>query len=193
MHKPQLSEFTMDPRSQRQPLPPPPFVNPFIMQQLLELHGNIIPWCEGFYAGSLYHGQGLAQQPQHLYRTPSSGPHRNQRRKGSRKAEAQYRNNFSHGSPGTIAGDRSTGINPGYAQIGANDNTRAGKVWRTPSRTSLIADHNSTPQMRTKPYYRDRSSRTQKSLNRTDKVDPSVYAIPIMGSKSTSISLSILY
>ena len=112
----------MYPRNQ-QPLPPPLSVNPFmIMQQLLELHTNTIPWCEGFYAGSLY------QQNQHLYRTPSSGPHRNQRTKGSRKAEAQYFNKFLHESPGTITGDRSTGINPGYAQIGANGNARAGKV-----------------------------------------------------------------
>jgi hypothetical protein len=190
MHKPQLSEFTMDPRSQRQPLPSPPFVNPLIMQQLLELHGNIIPWFEGFYAGSLY--QGMAQQHQQLYRTPSSGPRRNQRRKGSRKTEAPYHYNSKHEPSETIAGDCSTGTNPGYAQIGAYDNTRTGKVWRTPSGTSLMADHNPYPQMRTKPYNRDRSSRIWKSLNRTDKIDPSVYAIPIMGSKSTLISLSIL-
>ena len=163
----------MDPRNQQQPLPPPPFINPFLMH-----------WCEGFYAGSLY--QGMAQQ--HLYRPPSSGPHRNQPRKGPQMAEAPYRYNLAHESPGTIAGDRSTGINPGYAQIGANGNTRAGKVWRTPSRTPLMADHNSTPQKRTKPYNRDRSRRNRKSrYSRTDKVDPSEYEIPIMGSQSTSI------
>ena len=177
MHQRQFSEFNMDPRNQQRPLPPPPFINPFLMH-----------WCEGFYAGSLY--QGMAQQNQHMYpsRPPNSGPHCNQRRKGSHKTEAQYCNNVSHESPGTIAGDRSTGINPGYAQINANGNTRAGKVWRTPSRTPLMADHNSTLQKRTKPYDRDRSSRNWKGqYSRTDKVNPSEYEIPIMGSQGTSI------
>ena len=145
----------MDPRNQQRPLPPPPSLNPFLIPPPQSLNHFLMPpppslnrflmhWCEGFYAGSLY--QGMAQQLPHLYRPPtwSSGPHRNQRRKGSHKAELQYRYNTTHESPGTIAGDRSTGINPGYAQINANGNTRAGKVWRTPSRTPLMADHNST-------------------------------------------------
>jgi hypothetical protein len=34
-----------------------------------------------------------------------------------------------HESSGTIAEDRSTGIHPSYARIGANDNAGAGKVW----------------------------------------------------------------
>ena len=140
MHKLQLSKLTMDPTNQRQQLlPPPPYVvNPFVMMQhLLELQANTIPWCEGLYslpfcAGPVY--QGMAQQLQHQYRAPSSGPSRNQRSRGSRKAEALYLYNLIHESSGTIAEDRSTGIHPGHARIGANDNTRAGKVRRTPSR-----------------------------------------------------------
>ena len=44
--------------------------------------------------------------------------------------------------------------------------------------------------MRTKPYNRDRSSRTRRK--RTDKVDPSVYKIPIVESKSRLISPSFI-
>jgi hypothetical protein len=137
----------MDPWNQRQHLPPPPSINPFIMQQLLELQANAMPWSEVFYGlpfctGPVY--QGMAQQHQHQYRAPSSGPCRNQRSKGSRKAEAQFLFHISHESSGTIAGDRSTSIHPGYARIGANNNTGAQKVWRTPSRNPLMADHNST-------------------------------------------------
>ena len=195
MHKPQrsVSELTLDPRYQRQPLPPPHSVNPFVMQYLLELlQANTIPWCEDFYGSPFCGGpvyQEMAQQNQHQYRAPSPGPSRNQRSKGSRKTEAQYLYNNLHESSGTIAGDdRSTGIHPDHARIGASNNTGAGKVWRTPSRDPLMADHNSTQQ--TKPYNRDRSNRTRRS--RTDKVDPSVYEIPIVESKGMLISLSIL-
>ena len=140
MHKFQLSKSTMDPTNQRQqPLPPPLYVvNPFVMMQhLLELQANTIPWCEGLYglpfcAGPAY--QGMDQQHQHQYRAPCSGPSRNQHSIGSRKAEALYLNKTTHESSGMIAEDRSTGIHPGHAPIGANDNTRAGKVRRTPSR-----------------------------------------------------------
>jgi hypothetical protein len=146
MHRLQLSE--MDPWNQRQPLPPPPSVNPFIIQQLLELQANTMPWCEGF-SGLPFCAcsvcQGMAQHHHHQYQAPSSaGPSRNQRSKGSRKAEALYHYSFIHESSATITGDRSTGIHPGYARIGANDNTGAEKVRRTPSRNPLMADHNST-------------------------------------------------
>lgn len=50
---------------------------------------------------------------------------------------------------------------------------------------------NSTQQIRTRSYNRDRSSQTQK--RRTDKADTSVYEILIMKSKSMSFSFSILY
>ena len=146
MHKAQFLELTMDPTNQ-QPLPLPLSVNPFIMQLLLESQSHTMPWWECnngllLCAGPVY--QGMAQQHQHQYRAPSSGPSRNQRGKGSRKTEAQYLYNSKHESPGTITGDRSTGIYPGHARIGASDNTGAGKVWRTPSRNPLMADQNST-------------------------------------------------
>jgi hypothetical protein len=134
MHKLELqfSQMTMDPRNERQPLPTPPSLNFFIMQQqLLELQANTIPWCQGFYglpfcAGPVY--QVMAQQHQHQYRGPSSGPSRNQRSKGFREAEAQTLYNILHESSGAIAGDRPSGIHPGYARIGANDNTGPRKV-----------------------------------------------------------------
>ena len=123
----------MDPTNQRQHFPLPPSLNPFVMQQLLDSQANTIPWCEGCYSllfctGPVYHWQGVAQQHQHQYRAPSSGPSRNQRGKESRKAEAQYLINLKHESSRTIAGDRSTGTHPGHARIGANDKTGTGKV-----------------------------------------------------------------
>ena len=133
MHKLQLSELTMDPTNQRQLLLLPPSVIPFIMQHLLELQANTIPWCEGFYglpfsAGSVH--ERMAQQHQDQYRAPSSGPSRNQHGKGFRKAEALYQIHITHESSGTIAGDRSTGIHPGHARISASNlnNTGTGKV-----------------------------------------------------------------
>ena len=146
MHKLQLSELAMDPRNhQRQPLPIP-FVNPFVMQQLLESQANTMLWCEGFHGlpfcagpvyGPAYHGMAHWQQHQHQYRIPSSGPSRNQHSKGFRKAEALYKYHLLHELSGTIAEDRFTGIDPGYAWTGANDNTGVGKVWRTPSRNPI--------------------------------------------------------
>ena len=193
MHNLQFSKFTMDPRNQRQLLPPSPSLYFLRMQQLLELQANTIAWYESYYGlpfceGPVY--QGVAQQDQYQYRAPSWGTTRNQHKNGFHKAEAQDLNNYLHESFGTIAFDRSTGIYPGYAWIDANNNTGAEKVWRPPSRNPLMSDHTSTPQMRTKPYNRDRSRRTQRK--RTDRVDPSVYKIPIVKSKSMLI-LSILY
>ena len=142
-------KMSMDPRNQRQPLPPPPSINFFIIQQPLELQANNVPWREGFYSLPFCScpaiHQGIDQQHRSQYRAPSSGPRRNQRRKGFSEAEAQDFFNRLHESSRTIAGDRSTGIHPGYAQIGANNNTGAEKVWKTPSRNPLMADHNSNP------------------------------------------------
>ena len=123
MHKFPLSvsELTLDPRNQRQPLPPPP---PFVVMQYLQ--ANNIPWCESFYGLPCCACPVYQRQLQHQY--PSSGPSRNQRNKGSRKAEALYLNTSLHESSGTIAGDRPAGIHPGHAQIGAIDKTGTGKV-----------------------------------------------------------------
>ena len=138
----------MDPRNQRQPFPPPPFVNLFmIMLQLLELQASTIPWCGNFdglpfHVGPVYQGM-PPQQHRRQYRVLSSGPNRNQRNKGLRKAEALDRNNLGHESSGTITRDRSTGINLGHAQIGVGDNTGACKVWKvwsTPPRNPLLAE-----------------------------------------------------
>jgi hypothetical protein len=99
------------------------------MLQLLEFEINIMCWYECFYGFPIGTGPELDQQHQHQYRGPSSGPRRNQQRKGFRMAEAQVFYNTEHESSGTVAEDRSTGINPSYARIGANDNAGAGKVW----------------------------------------------------------------
>ena len=132
MYNLQFSEFTMDPRNQFLPLLL--YVNPFMMQQLIELQTNTRPSCVGFYSlpfdiGPAY--QGMAQHHHHQYR---SGPSSNRRRKRFREAETRHRYNYSHESSGTISYDRSTGIYPGHSQIGANDNTGGRKVWRTPPR-----------------------------------------------------------
>ena len=131
MYSFQFSESTMDPRNQRQFLPPLLSVNPFSMQQLLGLQTNTMPSCEGFYGSqfdirSAY--QGMAQQAHHQHRALKSGPSRKRRRKGFRKAETQHHCKLTHESFGTIFYDRSTGIHPGHAQIGASDNTGGRKV-----------------------------------------------------------------
>ena len=59
-----------------------------------------------------------------------------------------------------------------------------------PVKKPTMADYNSTQQIRTKPYNRDRSNQTRR--RRTDKVDLSVYEIPIVESRSMLIFLSIL-
>jgi len=137
--------LSMIPTNQSQSLPLPPLlVNPFTVL----MQANPIPWCEGLYylpfsAGSAvyqpyggpYHWQvpTMAQQ-----RAPSSGPSRtwaNQQRQGFRKAETPYLNN-ERKSSGTVKDDRSTGINPGMARIGTNNDRGCdvGKVWRSPSK-----------------------------------------------------------
>ena len=100
-------------------------------QQLLEYQANTIPWRGSYYdlpvcVGPVY--QGMPQQHQHQYQAPGSGPNRNQRSKGFRKAETHDFNKFPHESSGTITRDRSIGIHQGHAQIGACNNTGARKV-----------------------------------------------------------------
>ena len=149
-------QLTMVPTHQQPPLQPPPFVNPspfMSMQQPMVSNSAIsMFWCEGFYGGSTFYSgpvyQGMAphQQPQYLnqYRPPSSGPRRNQRKKGSRKADTPYLNQFYHESSGTVFCDHSTGVNPSMARIDASNNPGRGKVWRTPSKNPMMTDCNLT-------------------------------------------------
>ena len=185
------------PTNQQQPLPPPLFVDLFVTQQLPESHANSIPRCECriwhsytslFCIHPVY--QEMDQQYQHQYRAPSSGRSRNQHSKGVRKTEAQYAYQFLHESSGTIARDHSTSTHPGHARRG-KDNTGAGRALTPPSRNPSMVDHNSTQQTRIIHNKRYRHPRSRKS--RTDKVDPSMYEIPITNLESKLISPSILY
>jgi hypothetical protein len=130
-----------------QQLLPPPwplFVDPFLMQQLLQSPANAMPWC--FYSlpfcpVPVY--QEIAQQNQDQYRTPkNSGPSRKQHKKRFHKAEPLHPYQHIHESSRTIRKDRSTGTNLGHAGIGASNNTRVGKVWRTPSKNPIMIDRN---------------------------------------------------
>lgn len=179
------------PTNQRQPLHPPQFVDPFVMQQLSESQANTTPRCDGstpmhhFYGSPIRDGltyQGMAQQYQ--YRAPTSGPSHNQHSKGFHKAEAHYNDQYN-----MYHADHSTGIHPVDARTGGSYNTGSGEAWRPPSRNPSMADYNSTQQMQKTRYNRDRASRTRRS--RTDNVDVSVYEIP-MESKSMLISISIM-
>jgi hypothetical protein len=182
------------PTDQRHPLPPL-FVDPFVMQHLLELQANNMPSHEGrirhsysspFCIGPVY--QGMAQQ----YRAPSSGPSRNQHSKGVRKTEAQCLYQLIHESSGTIARDHSTSTHPGHGQMGSTDNTGTGRAWTPPSRNPLMVDHNPTQQMRITHDKRHRHPRSRRK-RRTDKVDPSMYEIPVVNLESKLISPSTLY
>ena len=177
--------------NQQHPIPSTPFEDPLIMQQQLSgsQPANTMPQCEGstqysygppLCVSHVY--QGVAQQHQQQYRAPSSGRSHNQRSKGSRETEAQYTYHISHESSGMMAGDHSTGIYPGYAQTIASDNTGVGGAWRPPSRNPSMVDRNSPQQMRIARYNRERVPWTRKS--RTDKVDVSVFEIPITESES---------
>ena len=130
--------------------------------------------------------QSMAQQYQHQYRAPSSGPSRSQRSKGRRKAEAQQPNQVLHESSGTIGRVRYAGIHLGHAGMDAKDNTGAGGAWRPPTRNPLLVDRNSPWQKQTTPYNRHRSG-SQTRRSRRDKADLSVYEIPIVDSESMSI------
>jgi len=174
------------PPTHQQPLPLPPFVDPFAMQQLLGLQANTMLCCGvlvqplyslPFCVGPVYQGIAQQHQHQHQHRPPNSGPSRNQHSKGRRKTEARYPNHYKHESSGTIAGDHSSGIHPGIASMDAVNNTGAGGAWRPPSRNPSMVDRNSTQRMRITPYERDRSGHSRTRRQRSDKVDLSVYAI----------------
>ena len=116
-----------NPAGQHPPLPLPllVFADADTMQHLLTLQA--MPWCGGFYlmpfdAGPQVVHQGVPaateqqNQSQYYQEAPSSaGPRRNQRKR-FRKAEPSQ-NNQSHESPGTMAEDRSTGVDTGHAWI----------------------------------------------------------------------------
>ena len=99
------------------------------------------PGCMPFTSSSVYRKPAGQQYPNQPYRSqaPRLGAKRN-RRKRYRKAEPQTQNHYPHESFGSVANDRSIGIDPGHACIGSSNNTRVGKVWRTPSENLLMTD-----------------------------------------------------
>jgi hypothetical protein len=102
------------------------------MQQFLASQANTMSFYENFYGFPLYAGpvyQDTAQQYQHQYWAPSSGPSRTTNQyEGFRQAEALRQNHRTHESFGMTAEDHSTGIHPGHARMGAINNTGVGKV-----------------------------------------------------------------
>ena len=153
MCKLRLAMISTNP-GQHPPLPLPLLVSvdPYTMQHLLELQA--LPCCGGFYmmpydAGPVYQGMPAAsgsEQNGYQYQPPSSaGPSRNQRKR-FRKAEVPYHaiNQFKHQSSGTVAKDRSTGVDTGHAWIGTNEDAGMGKVWITPTKNPLIVDQDLT-------------------------------------------------
>ena len=138
MYQPQL-EFSeliagMNNLNLRQPLLVPPvlFVHPLVaMQQHLGMQVDTgfygFPYC------AVPVHWGITQQQQ----APTPGPSRYQRSRGFHKAEPQNHYKSSHESYRTIARDHSTSINSGMARIDASNNSRAGKVWRTPPRKPI--------------------------------------------------------
>ena len=102
--------------------------------------------CPGripFTSGSVYPRS--QQYPNQRYpsrrRAPRSGAKRN-RHQRYRKAEPPTQYHLIHESSVSVANDRFIGIDPGHAWIGSSNNTRVGKVWRTPSENLLITDCN---------------------------------------------------
>ena len=102
--------------------------------------------CPGrvpFTSGSVYSkpvGQKYPNQPD-----PGGGPRsaaKRNRRKSYRKAEPPSKHNNPHESSESVANDRFIGIDPGHAWIRSSNNTRVGKVWRTPSEKLLMTDCN---------------------------------------------------
>ena len=89
-----------------------------------------------FTSGSVY-PKPVGQQYPNQRQAPRSGAKRN-RHKRYRKAEPQTKYQAFYESSGSVADDRSIGIDPGHAWIGSSNNTRVGKVWRTPSENLLI-------------------------------------------------------
>ena len=102
------------------------------------------PWpgCGLFFHEGCPHG--VVTGPGMQHREPSSGPSRTNRTQ-FRKAEPQQQYHYLRESSGAISvEDASIGFNPGQAWIGANDYTRGGKVWRTPSKNSWMVNRNLT-------------------------------------------------
>ena len=131
-------ELTMVPMNQQRsrPLPPQQFVNfSTPMQQPLG-SANTMVCSEGYYDGSSFYTGPVYQrmapipsrQVPHQYLPPSSGPSRFRRKKWSRKAGHPYPYQIVHESSGKVYYDRSTGLNPGMAQIDAHNNSATGKV-----------------------------------------------------------------
>ena len=100
--------------------------------------------CPGrmpFTSGSVYPKPVDQQYPNQPYPSRPPGAKRNQRKR-YRKAEPQKQNQIRHESFGSVVNDRSIGIDPGHACIDSRNNTRVGKVWRTPSEIQLMTDCN---------------------------------------------------
>ena len=90
--------------------------------------------------GPVYQELASNQRPHDQYRPPRSGPSRNRRRNGPRKAEYPYTNQDTHELSGAVPHDRSSGVDPGMARNDARNNPGGGEVWRTPSKNPLMAD-----------------------------------------------------
>ena len=127
-------------------LPLPSYVNPFLIQQLLIPHVNIMPGVFKFYGlPVLFWSDTLYQHQHHYWPFPSSGPNRHQHgRRFRSRTEPQTSYKTSCESSGTIEGDRSTGIRPCHVWISAHFNTVVGEVWRTPSMNPFTIDRNLT-------------------------------------------------
>ena len=112
-------------------------------------HRNHVPQeynAAPFIAGPIYPmRQHTNQQYRNRSQAPTSGPRRNQRKR-HRKAEPHTKYHQRHDSFGSVVKDRSTGVDPGMARISTSNETRAGKVWRTPSENLLMANCNLTSQ-----------------------------------------------
>ena len=132
-------------------------------------------------------GQHTNHQYQNRSQAPSSGPRRNQHKR-HRKAEphTQY---HKHESSGSVVKDRSTGVDPSMARINTSKETRAGKVWRTPSENPLMANCNLTQSINT--LIKDHHEIRDRWWKRTD---PSIYQMPtdFMGFKGMLIPLSMI-
>ena len=111
---------TMAPASRIQILPPLRYIN----SSLVPIQQPIF-WGRGFYGVPSYQPMTPSHQQQQ-HRPPNSGPIRNQRTNGSRKAEPQTKDQKKHESSGTAFSDRSIGV----GIDDANNNPGIGKVWK---------------------------------------------------------------
>ena len=118
------------PLQQHQPLPllQTPIPNVFIMKRPL-VTNTMRRWKE--YFNTLFSADPVNAPPW-------ASQHKIWRFRTAEPQPSQYIPELS----GSVVNDQSTGIDQGVAWIDASDNTRAGKVWRTPSKNLLIADCN---------------------------------------------------